>query len=55
MTKKPASMTIGRNDDANSVSLLLSRNVVVASAYAPAPINPAPPVPLPQAAKLKGP
>ncbi len=53
--KKLISMMIGRKADARSAVLLLNPNDVVASAYAPAPISPAPPVPLPQAAKLKGP
>jgi len=55
MRKKLTSMMIGRKADAKSVFLLLRPIEFVASAYAPAPISPAPPVPLPHAARLKGP
>ena len=55
MMKKLRSITTGRKADAKIVCLLLSPKVVVAKAYAPAPMSPAPPVPLPQDAKLKGP
>ena len=53
--KKLISITAGRQADANRVALTVNRNSVVARAYAPAPMRPAPPVPLPQAARLKGP
>ena len=55
ITKKLTSMMAGRKADAKIVFWLLSPKVVVANAYAPAPMSPAPPVPLPQDAKLKGP
>lgn len=53
--KKLTSIITGRNAEAKIVFLLLSPKVVVANAYAPAPMSPAPPVPLPQEARLKGP
>ncbi len=53
--KKLTSMMTGRNDEAKRLFRTLKPRVVVAKEYAPAPTNPAPPVPLPQAARLKGP
>ena len=55
MMKKLIINTTGRQAEAKMVALTLSPNVVVAKAYAPAPIKPAPPVPLPHAARLRGP
>lgn len=53
--KKLTSMMAGRNDEAKRLFRTLKPRVVVAKEYAPAPTNPAPPVPLPHAARLKGP
>ena len=55
MTKKLKSMTAGRHAEASNVVRTLNPNVFVARAYAPAPIKPAPPVPLPHAARLQDP
>ena len=53
--KKLMSMKIGRYADVSNAPLELIPKLVVATAYIPAPTKPAPPVPLPQAAKLNGP
>ena len=53
--KKLSNITIGNNEEAKRLDCTLRPNVVVAKEYAPAPTKPAPPVPLPQAARLKGP
>lgn len=55
ITKKETSIMHGRNADARREVLTLSPMVDVKSTYSPAPIKPAPPVPLPQAARLNGP
>ena len=54
MMKKLTTIIAGRQADARRVVRTLKPNDVVASAYAPAPIRPAPPVSLPQAARLNG-
>src|SRR5690242_5917880 len=48
-------MVGGKKEERNQLVLRLMRSVVVARAYAPAPIKPAPPVPEPEAARAKGP
>ena len=55
MTKKDRSMMAGRNADARREVLTDRPMVDVKSTYNPAPISPAPPVPLPQAARENGP
>lgn len=55
MTKKARSMKQGRKADDSRDVLTLNPIVVVRSTYRPAPTNPAPPVPLPHAAREKGP
>lgn len=55
MMKKLINRTMGKKADAKRVFLLLNPSVDVATTYAPAPTSPAPPVPLPHAAKLNGP
>ena len=53
--KNAISMTSGKNAEADSAPRGENPQPVVATAYAPAPTNPAAPVPLPQPARLKGP
>lgn len=53
--KKLMIMMIGRKEKANKLVRGLIFSVVVAMAYAPAPIKPAPPVPLPHEASAKWP
>ena len=48
-------MITGRKALASNVLLTLSPRLVVARAYAPAPMSPAPPVPLPHAARENSP
>ena len=55
MKKKDRSMMQGRKADARRDVLTLRPIVVVSRTYNPAPIKPAPPVPLPQAARENGP
>lgn len=53
--KKATSIMLGSKADVISVVLTLSPIVDVRRTYSPAPINPAPPVPLLHAARLSGP
>ena len=55
ITKKARSMKHGRKADAMRDVLTLNPIVVVNKTYKPAPTSPAPPVPLPQAARERGP
>ena len=55
MTKKDSSIMHGRKADASSEVLTLNPMVEVRRTYSPAPTSPAPPVPLPHAARLNGP
>lgn len=55
ITKNDRSIMQGRKADASNEVLTLSPMVEVRRTYSPAPTNPAPPVPLPQAARLRGP
>lgn len=55
MRKKLTSMIRGNNEKHSKLVRTLMPRLVVAMAYAPAPIKPAPPVPLPHAARAKCP
>ena len=53
--KNARSITQGRKADASRLFLILNPIVAVNRTYSPAPIRPAPPVPLPHAARDNGP